>query len=425
MYLVKRMINTSEFIPLSNNSHDLSKEEVARRFRWAKQQGRPAWLWPDISLEAWREAMGQTEAVVRSALSDRAGFLDGDPAAIGLAGYISGMGPLLGWWRETGRIQASPALAPILDLHLRHSRLRAARMEAAAIDVVEALARRGLEVVVLKGAHTAGTYFPDAGVRPASDVDLLVGVDQAATAEAVLRAEGLVEAGRGLRESSWRPADGPTFPRTLNLVHADDPWSIDLHASLDIFVSAGAPLARLDLADPMASRRRWTPHPHARTLDQPLLLLHLAAHAGSGLQNLTLLRLVELHLVIRRDQAEGALSWNAFLALGERAGLLGFCYPALRLCEDLSPGTVPAFVLEACGRRAPASVSRVVRRLTPSTAQRIDRNSLDEHFMWAEGWTDRLRQLAGDLAPAAGSWSKLWSIYERRAWRLLRGTISR
>ncbi len=414
-----------EFSALPLNYQDISAEEVARRFRWSKQQGRAAWLWPDISLPAWREAMDRIEVVVRAALSGQAAVLDGDPAAIGLAGYTSGVGPLLGWWRETGRIQAGPAVAQILELHLRHNRLRAARMEAAAIRVVDALAWRDIDVVVLKGAHTARAYFPDPGVRPASDIDLLVRADHAAAAEAVLQAEGLVEASRGARESSWRPAQGPSAPRALTLVHADDPWSIDLHASLDIFVSAGAPLARLDLAEPMASLSPWPPDPRARALDQPLLLLHLAAHAGSGLHNLTLLRLIELDLVIRRDRADGVLSWDAFLALGERIGLLGFCYPALKLCEDLSPASVPAPVLEACARRAPPGVLRVLDRLTPATAQRIDRNSMREHFMWADGWADRLRQLAGDLAPAAGSWSKAWSIYERRAWRLLRGNVSR
>ena len=295
------------------NIQDISQDEVARRFLWAKRQGRPTWLWPDVSLEAWRNAMGQIEATARAVLSGRTGVLDGDPAAIGLAGYISGMGPLLGWWRETGLIAAEPGVGRVLELHLRHNRLRAARMETAAIRVVEALSRKGLDVVVLKGAHTARDYFPDPGARPASDIDLLVRAEQVVPAEAVLQAEGLVEASRGARESSWRPAQGPTSPRALTLVHADDPWSIDLHASLDIFVSAGAPLARLDLAGPMTGLARWAPNPRARTLDQPLLLLHLAAHAGSGLQNLTLLRLVELHLVIRRDLTDGALSWDCLL----------------------------------------------------------------------------------------------------------------
>jgi hypothetical protein len=173
----------------------------------------------------------------------------------------------------------------------------------------------------------------------------------------------------------------------------------------------------------MASVRWWPVDPRGRVLDQPLLLLHLAAHAGAGWQNLTLLRQVELVLVIRQDLAADRLSWDAFLDVGGRTCALGYAYPALHLADKLAPGTVPAKVLDECASRAPRAVRRALERLTPATAQRIDRASLDEHFMWAEGWRARLRQLASDILPA-GSWSEFRRIYEERAWRLIRGTVS-
>ena len=413
-------------MPLPFDSHDISETEVKRRFQWAKRQGNQAWLWPDVSVGAWREALGRIEPVVRAILAHRpVETLNGDPAAIGLACYISGVGPLLGWWLESGVLEASADIAPVLELHLRHNRLRAARMEAAGVELVGALRERGVAAAVLKGADTARAYFPDPGARPASDIDLLVRGQDAKLAEDILRSAGFLETSRGARESSWQPSSASPLPRALTLVHADDPWTIDLHSALDLFVSAGAPLARLDAARPMDSRRPWAPCPDAVALDQPLLLFHLAVHAGSGLQNLTLLRLVELNLVIRQDTAAGALSWDTFLALGERAGLLGFAYPALKLCEDLTPGLIPPLVLARCARQAPDGVVRVVQDLTPATAQRIDRGSVQEHFMWTEGWRGRAAQLVADVAPSTRSWRKLWSIYENRAWRLLRGRLSR
>lgn len=404
---------------------DISETEVVRRFNWAKRQGNPAWLWPDVSIGAWREALERMARVTSTILSGGGASLDGDPAAIGLAGYTSGIGPLLGWWARTGTLAPAAAVAPVLDLHLRHNQIRAARLEAAAIQLVESLSRGGLHTTVLKGADTARAYFPDPGVRPASDIDLLVRSEDAPAAEAILRTEGFTQASRGERESAWRPAGCPPAPRSLTLVHADDPWSVDLHSSLNLLVSAGAPPARLDEGRPMDGQRRWGPHPDALALDQPLLLFHLAVHAGSGLQNLTLLRLVELNLVIRQDLAAGRLSWEAFLDMGQSLGLLGFAYPALKLCEDLTPGVVPAAVLGRCAQAAPRGVLRVVRRLTPATAQRIERSSIGEHFMWADGWRQRSRQLAADIAPRVGSWRALWSIYEKRAWRLVRGRVSR
>ncbi len=165
-------------------------------------------------------------------------------------------------------------------------------------------------------------------------------------------------------------------------------------------------------------------NPRAGVLDQPLLLLHLAAHAGSGWQNLTLLRQVELVLVIRRDLAAGRLDWDAFLDLGARTGALAFAYPALWFSEALAPGTVPGAVLDRAAVHAPAAVRRALTRLTPASAQRIDRNSLSEHFMWAPGWRGRLRQLASDILPQTGSWTRLLGLYEERAWRLIRGRVS-
>lgn len=408
-------------------SEDLSESEVSRRFQWAKRRGDPAWLWPDITVEAWREALGRIADVAQAVLSGAAPppRLDGDSAAIGLAGYTSGLGPLLGWWAQAGALEASPTVRPVLDRHLAHNRIRAARLEAAAIEVTRRLAQAGLAVAVLKGADTGRAYFPDPGVRPASDIDLLVRPEDARAAEAVLAAQGFAEASRGERESSWRPPACPPAPRSLTLAHADDPWSIDLHSSLNLMVSAGAPLAALDAAQPMASRRPWALGPHAVALDQPLLLFHLAIHAGAGLQNLTLLRLVELTLVIRQDLAAGRLTWDAFLAMGERLGLSGFAYPALKLCNDLTPDIVPPNVLDLCARAAPRGVQRLVRRLTPATAQRIERSSIGEHFMWTDDWRQRARQLAADLVPRTGSWKALWSIYEKRAWRLVRGRVSR
>jgi hypothetical protein len=174
----------------------------------------------------------------------------------------------------------------------------------------------------------------------------------------------------------------------------------------------------------MASRGRWPVDARAGVLDQPLLLLHLAAHAGAGWQSLTLLRQVELVLVIRQDRAAGRLPWQAFLDVGARTGALSYAYPALDLAEKLAPGTVPAEVLGQCAASAPEAVRRALRRLTPATAQRIERNSVGEHFMWAQGWQARLRQLASDLLLAGQDWPEFRRTYEERAWRLIRGRVS-
>jgi hypothetical protein len=403
---------------------EIPAEEVRRRFAWARRQGRPAWLWPDVSIQAWRSAQERIASVVTAVLADAPAALDGDPQAIGLAGYTSGTGPLLGLWIEQGRLEADAGVRTVLARHLEHNRVRAARMTDSAADLAAGMAGRGIGLVVLKGAHTGPAYFPEPGARPASDIDLLVSRAEVAAAEAVLQARGLVLERRGRWESTWRPGRGAGRPRTLTYVHAEDPWSVDLHWSLNVALGPASPTARLDRADPLASHARWMIAPAARVLDQPLLLLHLAAHAGAGWHNLTLLRQLELALVIRRDLAERRLDWDAFLALGERTGALGYAYPSLRLCERLVPGTVPDAVLGACAAHAPPAVRGALESFGPAGAQRIDRSSLREHFMWTPGWRGRLRQLASDLFLDAPSWAEASRIYQVRAWRLIRGRVS-
>ena len=404
---------------------DLTAHDLRRRFLWARRQGRPAWLWPEVPIPAWRAAMHEIGAASSAMLAGAPrARLQGDPEAIGLAGYTSGMGPLLGLWTEQGRLESDGLVRALLDRHLVQNRIRGARMTAAAKGVAARLAGAGVKAVVLKGMHTGDAYFPEAGARPASDIDLLVEAADVGPAEAALQAEGLALKRRGRWESTWVSPSDAGAPRSLTYVHADDPWSVDLHSSLNVWAGGGSPPAELDRARPMSAGGAWASDPAARVLEQPLLVLYLAAHAGAGWQNLTLLRQVELALVIRQDFAADRLSWAAVLEVGARTGALGYAYPALRLCEALVPGTVPPPVLDDCSSRAPEAVRQAIAGLTPATAQRIDRASLAEHFMWASGWRARLRQVGADLVPDVRSWPALVGIYEERAWRIIRGRVS-
>jgi hypothetical protein len=166
---------------------------------------------------------------------------------------------------------------------------------------------------------------------------------------------------------------------------------------------------------PRGSARRM------RVLAQPMLTAFLATHAGEGLHQLSLLRLVELVLVMRRDAAAGALRWDSLLDTLEGVGGLRFALPALELAERLAPGTVPTEVLARLGAEATPAMRRVLDRVTPATAQRLDRLSLEERFMWAGTAAERLRRAAHAVWPAAAgrSVTRLAEIYGRRAWWLL------
>ena len=219
-------------------------------------------------------------------------------------------------------------------------------------------------------------------------------------------------------------ADSPALPRTLSFVHADDPWSVDLQLSLNRQFVPGAPVVELDRLRASMGARPWALSPLADTLPPVELVLQLACHASCPLRSLTLLRLVELVLVVRQSHDERAFSWDEFLAVGTKAGALAHAYPALRLCAQLAPDAVPAEVVEACARLAPRAVREVVEPLSPAHAQSIVRCSLKERFMWTPLSRVTWQVLAEAFPP--GSWSLpiLWDIYRARAWRLARGTIT-
>ena len=403
-------------------STELGADEFRRRREEARRNGSPAWLWPEVPAESWAAAMAGISQAASAVLAGGRGELPPlELEALSLACYTSGMGPLLEAWLETAALEAPEDSRSLLALHLAHGRERAKKVETQSREVVAALVDCGVPVVVLKGGHTAYSYFPEPAARPAADLDLLVERDSSAQAEVALARTGLECAARSKRESSWVRQGTALEPRSIWLAHAGDPWSVDLHSSLDFSASPGAPLVRFDAAEPIETSGPWPLDDGAGVLGQPLLLLHLAVHASGGLHSLTLLRIVEIVLVIRQDIARERLSWDEFLHVGALTNALGAAYPALSMAERLAPGTIPSHVLEISAELAPRRARAIVDRLEPATVHRVDRASIAEHFMWVAGFSGWARQLASDLAPG----SDFWPIYEARAYRLLRGRVSR
>ena len=160
-------------------------------------------LWPEVSASAFqaaqREMVRVTAAVLAGAPSPVRLELprDADTRALGVAASVAGMGPLLGFWCATGRIDAQESVLDLLARHLDHGRRRAARLRQELERIVVPFADRGIEVLVLKGTDTSYRYFPEPGTRPSSDLDLLVAPHDVAAARTVLRNLGFAEEGPG------------------------------------------------------------------------------------------------------------------------------------------------------------------------------------------------------------------------------------
>lgn len=404
---------------------ELTPEVVRDRFRWALRQGNPRWLWPETTPERWQAALHHVEHATRHVLTGHGqpAVLEGNAQDIGLAALTSGMGPLLGYWITAGLLEAEPPIRALLELHYNQNGKRMEYLAHSASAVVNALHDAGVDVTILKGIDTAYRFFPSPGSRPLSDIDLWInGPDEPAAAR-VLTSLGYEPGDTSYGEQAWRMSSTPVEPRTLSLVHEDDPWTIDLHRTLDRRYSAGAPTLHLDSALGPQRKCAWLLSAKGNVLSGEGLLVHLASHASLELRSLSMLRVTELIFVIRKLEEEQALSWGGVLQTAETAGPLGALYPAFHMVNQLAPGTIPENIAQIFERGAPTSVKRVIGQLSPATCQRLARSSFEERFMWTGTLRGFVRELTEGLVPTV-SFSELGRIYRMRFWRLARGTIT-
>lgn len=390
-------------------------------------------LWPEVSVAAFRACQGEIARVASAVLAEPVAPVSlrlppgADARALGVAAMAAGMGPLLGYWVEVGQVRAEHALAELLALHLEHGRRRAVRMRAELERVLVPLGERGVEVVVLKGLDTAYRYFPDPGTRPTADIDLLVGPGDRAQAERVLEELGFAREGYGPRERGhWLPPV-PGAVRSLELAQADDPWHVDLHWSLDRVVAPGI-VASVGRVEPALCDPHVIIPATARVLPPGVLLAHLAAHASSHFHVISLIRLVELVLVVRREFRGSPDRWGEFTALLEDRGAQRFCYPALHLVEKLAPGTVDPVILESLRAAAPRRLRERVQGRTPGSAQELHPLPSGKALVWVATPKDAASVLLGALWPDYGSGPlplrQALAIHRRRlvyGWRRLFG----
>ena len=415
------------FKPDAAITRELTPDEVGARFRAARQRGRPDWLWPDVDVAAWRASVAAIARTLMATLSPPKDDVRLDAPhgarAIGIAGYTSGTGPLLGRWIEDGRVQADAEVRDVLAAHLAHARERARRMREALAIALDTLHAEQIPVTVLKSAYTA--HFGEPGLRPAADIDLRVPAARMHDAERALERTGHTCVLVTLRpyKSSWRPAGSSRTIRSLELDHGGNPFSIELHSSLDRAFYGVRRVSFRAYEDTYT--KPWDIHPAAYRLVHPLHLVFLATHASEELHQLQLIRLVDIALVARAEAARPE-DWDAVLRLLRDTDAHRFAYPAFTLVERLLPGTVPAHVSDALERAAPPRMRRVLRALTPATAQRLDGVSLEERFMWAHGPVEIVRRTVSLLWPmrAHRSARTRTALYRERLYRLLRGNVS-
>jgi hypothetical protein len=407
---------------------DAPFDELRRRERAWSSSRRASDLWPGLDatlLQSAADVIGACVAVVLR--GERASIdlshLEGDAErrtrALGVAGLLTGVGPLLGAWVELGLVGADERAGRVLARHLAHGRARIARMRSGVMPLLARLERDGFAPGVIKGFHTAHAYFPEPGVRPMTDVDVVVAPGALPRVEPILRELGFTPGERVLRGHAhqWLPprADGGAWSHEL--WHARSQWHVEPHDGLNF----AAVVANTDV--PQTARLGdWLTigGTTLRVADPAELVATLATHGSTELYSSRLLRLVELVLVIRTARARGTLDWSGVEEHLARRDTLRFAFPSLTLVERLAPGTVDERLLSRVRDTTSPRIRAVTAHFTP-TAPILDQPfSLGERLLWTSGIRGTLRRLWLMLVPLEGApaGTRL-RTYGHRAARLL------
>jgi hypothetical protein len=407
---------------------DAPLDELRRRDDAWHSTHRAEALWPGLDatmIQAAADAIGAAVASVLRGEPTRlelAATPDAERSAraLGVAGLLTGVGPLLGAWLERGALDAAPACARLFERHLAHARARESRIRALAIPVLASMERAGLEPGVIKGFHTAHAYFPEPGARPFNDVDVVVPPGAIGEAERLLRESGFVperRVGTDVYKREWLPPGDEGGVWSYELWHARSRWKLDLHDGLNfaaVMQNVRAPQA------PRFTETLVIDGVTLRVADPNELIALLAAHASTELYSQRLVRLVELVLVVRCAAALGTLDWDAVESSLAERGSLRFAYPMLALAERLAPNTVDAALLARLSGATTARARAITRTLSP-TAPLLDQHfTLRGRLIWASDLRETIRRLWLMVAPLDGaSPRRQLRTYRHRAMRLL------
>jgi len=280
--------------------------------------------------------------------------------------------------------------------------------------LLEPLAAAGVETMLIKGAALADRY-PEPGLRPMDDVDVLVRSDQHRDA---------VDA---LHRAGWRATrrQGPEY--SASLAHPSMPGlPVDLHRELAVPSEAVFRFAASDLWE--ASRTVSVFGAPTSVPSPEVELLLLATHAGKPYHNFDrLLWAVDAAVIIDAAARDGhPIDWDVLAGLTHRAAARSALAVLLTQAGRLgaaSPAGLRHVAATGARRRAlepPLSQTWPLERMNQAARDRLTYAVIDDPRL-------RVRRLGyeiveGGALRAPGRAAVLTFRILRRIWRFRRGT---
>jgi hypothetical protein len=338
--------------------------------------------------------------------------------AIAVAAIVLGLGPLLAWELQrqgvtlSGRAQAKLQAARAAALARRH---------AIALQLDELLAAcsaQGFTPLVLKGPHLDAVVYPERGLRPMNDLDLLFRLDELPAAEQILLALGYARKekpaalGAGVVKhttSFRRPGPAASTPSPYLSTGADR--TVEPHGSLEeswFGLRADVTPGVWERSEPAA----WTAAP-ARVLAPGDLALQLAVHFSFHLiiGHPAMAQLADLRWVAERFGP--ALDWGALGARAAECRAGAFVYAGFALAQRLLGAPLPDGALAGLRAACPPGLRARCEQLDLEyVLRRTQQPPLS-------GIPQRIRRGLADRAEAAA-----WAESPGEKWRVWRTVLA-
>ena len=258
-------------------------------------------------------------------------------------------------------LQPKLALAPWLPVDCRAwlnqqhtlNTQRIERMQAELRAILACFAKHNLPVMPLKGSILIAHYYPEPGLRPMADLDLLIHPADFAQSVALLNQLGYEQTVTHWKHTEFSRPDNRAVAYTGG-EHPDNPRGIELH--LQCRETFGGPT--IDLTGRMwqgatltnlLGESTYLPSPEALWLH---LVIHACYHIWQGRGRL--IHLHDLRLLTPRIDAPGEL----LQTLDAR-----YTFPALALTQHYFPGVVETELTDALARQVSARFGGWVDRL--------------------------------------------------------------
>ena len=336
--------------------------------------------------------------------------------------------PLLHWQltRMRPELPIPSAVREALDARFKRSTWRALEMRRELVRVHRLLVAAGIPYQALKGAFLAFHAYPQPGLRPLRDLDILVPKAEALRAFEVLIAGGLV-----------RPPEYQGTPEATMRIHNHLPplrtvsgqVTVEVHARLHVPEAGAADSA--DLADPSDDPDYWrrgiTSQAGPEVLCFPAatdLLLHLIVHAAGHHQfNNGPLLLSDIAYLLSAQ----AIDWPDFWRRAEAGGCRRACWLTLRLVErywGTQPIAWPELALDSAAAESAMDTAALLmlREVSVSSDVRLA-HELGQQGTWL-GRLDLLRRrsfpsraVIASAYPVRADSPRVWLYYLRHLWR--------